>query len=277
MDKKLLTIILIISLNFTFTLCFAQQSSNNHSPVISSINAAPPIVKINELCTITADVTDPDGDVITYSWSSNGRKEGSLLPPDEATVFWNTPNIPGTYTISLTASDSKGQTATKSIDITVVNEGTPNLALKSEGSITTASSFMTISSETGTSYEATPDQVNDGITYKEGINKINNTFWAVDEKNIPAWLQITFPEVKTISKIIVKQLSFQITYCIEISIDGEKWINIVPEKSYEGPRLHVFTFYPIKAQHIKLTVTKSGEPEGSLFGAAIWEVEVYEK
>jgi len=52
--------------------------------------------------TVSAAVTDPDGDSLTYSWSVTG---GSLDNPNLGTVKWTMPDTAGNYSITLAVND----------------------------------------------------------------------------------------------------------------------------------------------------------------------------
>jgi len=61
-----------------------------------------------------ADASDPDGDPLTYEWYVDGIKQEAT----SANVRWRNPE-PGTHTIRVVVSDSKGGTAEDSVEIPV--------------------------------------------------------------------------------------------------------------------------------------------------------------
>lgn len=93
----------------------ARSYANNHWPVIA-LEADPMEIPVGGSSTITATGFDADNDPLTYSWfAASGRIIGS----GEKVTFNAAGLQPGTYTVSATASDGKGGTATAQIDITV--------------------------------------------------------------------------------------------------------------------------------------------------------------
>lgn len=78
----------------------------NRAPVVTCA-AERDFVRIGESVRLTADVTDPDGDSTTVSWSASA---GSLSPPQGATVTWTADNLePNTETVEVSATADDGQ------------------------------------------------------------------------------------------------------------------------------------------------------------------------
>ncbi len=92
----------------------------NYAPVINEILINPPSVSAGDPVTLTAVVTDKDGDTITYNWSCSGGSIYSTSSYGTTTnpTLWSSPDTAGTYTITCIASDGK-DTSNKSISITV--------------------------------------------------------------------------------------------------------------------------------------------------------------
>lgn len=168
------------------------------------------------------------------------------------------------------------------------DENTPlNFALSQNGAKATCSSTSSFTNPfSGTSYAASCEQAIDGVTTKEGINAINNTFWGTSNKKIPAWLKIDLKKETSISKIVIKQASSKLTYTIEISTDDKVYKEVVPSFTQEGPSDQTHTFPAMAAKYIRLTVTDVHYPtvypdekdlEENIWAVAIWELEVYEK
>jgi hypothetical protein len=94
----------------------ANVTVANRNPVISSLTANPTSVYTGETSTITCTATDPDGDTpLTYAWT----KTGGTISGSGSSVTYTAPNTAGTYTITVTVSDGKGGSATRSVDINV--------------------------------------------------------------------------------------------------------------------------------------------------------------
>jgi len=87
----------------------------NHSPVIESLTADPPAVNRGRTSTIECVASDPDGDELSYLWSA---EQGDISGQD-ATVTWTAPSTCGTYTITVTVADGRGDEASQELSITV--------------------------------------------------------------------------------------------------------------------------------------------------------------
>lgn len=114
----------------------SQQSltiavSANQNPIISSFNANPSTILYGGSTTLTCVATDPDGDVVRYSWTAS---EGNITGVGDK-VTWIAPNKGGEFTVTVIASDGKGgetrgdvkitvTTSTRTITITLVAQET---------------------------------------------------------------------------------------------------------------------------------------------------------
>ena len=87
----------------------------NQSPQISSLVASPSGVLYGGSTTLTCIATDPDGDVVRYSWSAS---EGSITGVGNK-VTWIAPNKGGNYNITVIVSDGKGGETTGNVMVTV--------------------------------------------------------------------------------------------------------------------------------------------------------------
>jgi hypothetical protein len=87
----------------------------NYRPIVNQIVAAPEVINTGELTLITIDAYDPDGDQLSYSWSTNG---GTIKGYSNEVVY-QAPTEPGTYTVSAIINDNQGGYLTVSKDITV--------------------------------------------------------------------------------------------------------------------------------------------------------------
>ena len=89
----------------------------NHAPIITSLSAGQEEIIPGGSTTISAAVNDPDGDIVTYSWTCNG----GALEGKGATVTWNAPSSEGLYNIGLEVSDGRGGVEGSSISIRVAS------------------------------------------------------------------------------------------------------------------------------------------------------------
>ncbi len=98
----------------------AQQSLNvsvvaNQAPVIERLEANPSGVIYGGSAVITCIASDPDGDVVRYSWSAS---DGTITGTGNK-VTWVAPNRGGNYNITVIASDGKGGETKGNIMVTV--------------------------------------------------------------------------------------------------------------------------------------------------------------
>ena len=85
----------------------------NHAPIITSFTADPESIDVTERSRLTVNAFDPDGDPIIYSFSvmdghgtfgvDPDSLESDLLEPNQQ--IYHPPEEPGTYTITVTATD----------------------------------------------------------------------------------------------------------------------------------------------------------------------------
>jgi len=105
----------IIGMLFITALLLCSACILNRSPIINSLTAEKEIRTSSET-QIVCKASDPDGDNVTYEWSADG---GSITGEGSA-VTWTAPAISDNYTISVTAADGKGGTATRSTEVSVI-------------------------------------------------------------------------------------------------------------------------------------------------------------
>ena len=87
----------------------------NQPPEISSLTANPSGVSYGGSAAVSCIATDPDGDVVNYSWSASG---GDISGVGD-TVTWVAPNKGGNFYITVIVSDSKGGETEGSVMIAV--------------------------------------------------------------------------------------------------------------------------------------------------------------
>lgn len=97
------------------------QFPSNHPPLLS-LTASATIVPVNVPVTFTAVASDPDGDLLAYSWQHFGDanyRSASANAPTLTRSFTSA----GTYVVTCTASDMKGGVALRNVLVTVGNGG----------------------------------------------------------------------------------------------------------------------------------------------------------
>jgi hypothetical protein len=87
----------------------------NQAPQISSLDANPSGVLYGGSTTITCIASDPDGEVVRYSWTASG---GSITGVGNK-VTWIAPSKGGSYTITVIVSDGKGGETRGEVPVTV--------------------------------------------------------------------------------------------------------------------------------------------------------------
>ena len=90
----------------------------NRDPVINDITFLPSAnIKTGQPYEVTADTTDPDGDVLAYKWTVSG---GALTTADTVNPMkWTAPAAVGSCTVTLKVTDGKGGEAnsTKTVNV----------------------------------------------------------------------------------------------------------------------------------------------------------------
>ena len=108
---------------FVSRLTFFTAPPANHAPIAAA--GADQRVSSNG-CAIDVVLngsgsTDPDGDTLQYSWSGVGF---SAFGPTTTVSL-----MPGSYTFTLTVDDGRGETATDSVNVTVIDNVAPVITL----------------------------------------------------------------------------------------------------------------------------------------------------
>ncbi len=103
----------------TITITTQDNNSNNSSPTAGIVanptnGVAPLLVNFS-----AGNSSDPDGDILSYTWDFGDGNTGSNLNAS------NTYTAPGTYTVTLTVNDGNGGITTATITI-IVQPGTGN-------------------------------------------------------------------------------------------------------------------------------------------------------
>jgi outer membrane protein OmpA-like peptidoglycan-associated protein len=65
---------------------------------------------------VAADAQDPDGDPLTYQWTTPA---GTVSSPTNRQSPWTAPNQPGPVTLTVTVNDGRGGTASDTVTIQV--------------------------------------------------------------------------------------------------------------------------------------------------------------
>ena len=93
----------------------------NQPPEILNLTAAQTQVHPSSTIEIRCDASDPDGDALTYDWSSTG---GAFYGTGNV-VSWAAPEQYGNWDITVTVKDGKGGTTQASVTMSVVRNQDP--------------------------------------------------------------------------------------------------------------------------------------------------------
>ena len=93
-----------------------EGNGDNIDPQIISIKLSEEDIFTDKIYIVEADVTDADGDNLSYSWSVNG---GSISDNTSNPMQWTTPRDPGDYMVILVVNDGKGGQDTKDKSVPV--------------------------------------------------------------------------------------------------------------------------------------------------------------
>ena len=138
--KRLLIIIVIVAAAVLLTILFDTMLAN-HRPAISSLEAEPEKVLPSGKCQIVCNATDPDGDELSYGWST----DGGGITGEGATVTWTAPNSIGSYNVTVIVIDSRGGGVTDYVTIPVRTNKAPTInSLVADADWTTPSGSLQV-------------------------------------------------------------------------------------------------------------------------------------
>ncbi len=155
------------SRNQDATLFRIDYNGGNRPPVVKiaadkTVGAAPLTVNFS------AEVTDYDGDQVTYNWEF--MEKGGTPVAEESPAF--TFPAPGTYKATLTVTDTEGNQGVDQLEIRVGNDK-PNLGIALEGNQTFYFDKRKVT------YDVTVDDSEDGST-KDGSISAEDVYLTID-------------------------------------------------------------------------------------------------
>jgi hypothetical protein len=101
----------------TADLIIQVTSTPNNPPIVDSLTASPTQIYPGETSSLSCSASDPDGDPLSYSWSSN---IGAVTPGSDGEATFTSPD-PGTATITCSATDSGGAIGSADVNVVVTD------------------------------------------------------------------------------------------------------------------------------------------------------------
>jgi hypothetical protein len=121
--KRWLIVVAVVVAVVLLTILFDTMLAN-HRPAITNLEAEPERVLPSGSCQIVCNVTDRDGDELSYNWSASGGG----ITGEGAMVIWSAPLSEGSYDVTVTVTDGRGGEVTRQITITVRANRPPTIA-----------------------------------------------------------------------------------------------------------------------------------------------------
>jgi hypothetical protein len=139
MNRRTLLIIIGIVAAAVVLVTVFDMILADHPPVAAL--DAPEMVAPSGTCQIVCVASDSDGDALSYNWSASG---GSISGTGAA-VNWTAPNSVGSYNVTVTVTDGRGEQVTKQIAIAVrANEPPVIISLAADADWTTPSGTIQV-------------------------------------------------------------------------------------------------------------------------------------
>ncbi|MGW4056743.1 discoidin domain-containing protein [Amycolatopsis sp. NPDC004747] len=206
---------------------YSGQTGGNTPPVIASMNLGRVTdVPAGGTFTVTAGVSDPDGDPITYTMGYNSKyldNASGLIPASftgTGPFTVTAPRQPGVWKLYLYARDGHGNVGIETRSLRVVAPPVPGTNL-ARGAATTASTYQADG---------------DGAPYLPQLATDGNgaTRWASAWSD-PQWLQVDLGRSQAFDHVqLVWEAAFGRAYEIRVSDDGANWRTVAATTSGDG-------------------------------------------
>ncbi|MEU4248766.1 discoidin domain-containing protein [Amycolatopsis sp. NPDC026612] len=206
---------------------YSGQTGGNTPPVIASMNLSRVTdVPAGGTFTVTAGVSDPDGDPITYAMGYNSKyinNAAGLIPAaftGSGTFTVTAPQQLGVWKLYLYARDGHGNVGIETRSLRVVAPPVPGTNL-ARGAATTASTYQ--ADGPGAPYP--PQAATDGDSA---------TRWA-SAWGDPQWLQVDLGRSQAFDHVqLVWEAAFGKAYEIQVSDDAANWHTVYTTTSGDG-------------------------------------------
>lgn len=202
-----------------------------------------------DLCRPAVEITSPvNGDiipteaVITYNVSDNidTNVDVVLNPPPPY-------NLPGSYTVTATASDDAGWTSSDEVSFTVV--AGQNIALNRTAKA---------SSSESKNYDAS--KAVDGSTSTRWSSKFSD----------PQWIYVDLGSSVEFGRVVLRwEAAYSKSYKIQVSADGRNWTEVYSTAEGDGG-IDVITFPSVVKRYVRMY----GTERGTAWGYSLLEMEI---
>ena len=122
MNRRMLLVIIGIVAAVVVVVTVFDMILADHAPVVAL--EAPDMIIPSGTCQIVCVASDRDGDALSYNWSATG---GSISGTGAA-VNWTAPGSFGSYNVTVTVSDGRGEEVTKQAVIIVRPNQPPTIS-----------------------------------------------------------------------------------------------------------------------------------------------------
>ena len=111
-----LSLLLIINSGCVQPESIISSSNGNLSPVVKSVSVDPLYITVGSSATITVDAADPDGDAISFSWST---PLGDIIGSGSQVRYTAAYCCVGTNSITIIVEDTRGAKVSKTVNIEI--------------------------------------------------------------------------------------------------------------------------------------------------------------
>ena len=110
--------ILAVAVSLLLVCCVQPQPSESTAtdPVIRKLTANPPSIQIGSSCTLIVEAEDPVGGPLTYQWSASA---GDIIGQGASVRYTASFCCTGSNRVTVTVKNSRGKSASQSIDVYV--------------------------------------------------------------------------------------------------------------------------------------------------------------
>ncbi len=92
------------------------ESTASDSPVIRSLTADPPSIRIGSSCTVAVDAEDPRNLPLTYQWNASA---GDIIGQGASVRYTASFCCAGSNRVTVTVKNTQGGTTSRSLDVYV--------------------------------------------------------------------------------------------------------------------------------------------------------------